>query len=277
MKNIILLICIIFIIKFANSQIFPSPSGTMALGKKKSKNIWQCEAYAWAGPLSYKMNSTARRFTFDLSFWNECWLPFGREDGNFWQNCISQPLCDPGWNKVGEITFIRNNFTEYHKLDVGWRTADMPFLLKISAYFHEVPNEKLYQSDNDLAYYYVSHYLTSIYTDHTYHVDMFMSLGTIALIVNKNAVIIRKPGMKLVTKDSYLSRTFYFGDIDECLSPTLISTQFDNQSHDNNGFEDEINNCTFITCNLSEFDQGDIGTFYAYKEIRGSIPNQMAK
>jgi hypothetical protein len=275
LKKYLLFISYYASITVVTAQIFQSPSGNSGSFNEEQKHISQCDAYAPTTPISYKFNTEARRYTYDLKFGDECWLPYGYEPGNLWQNCLSQPQCNPMWSKVGEITFIRNNWTEYHKVNVGWRTDLMPHTLKISCYFHEVPDET-FNSESDLNYYFVSYYLTTINTNDTYPVDMFMSLGTLALIVNSHAVAIRKPGMIPGEKDSYLTRTFYFGDVGECVTPTNISVTFSNQTHDENGFENALNSCYFITWNITEFESGDVGDFYAEEWIRGSIPNEIA-
>lgn len=256
------------------SQVFPEPTGMAATDPDKGKDIGKCQGTTLSGAQAIKTNAVARRYSFNLGIWNELYQVKGKKFDICWPNwnCTSCSDCEEGWNKIGRITFIRNNNANNNKLHVGWRADPKnDHQLKMSAYFHEVDWGK-----KDFPDYFVSHYITNVDTDTEPYIDMFMSLGTIALIVRESAVVIRKPGMIPDNKSTFLTRTFYFQEPYVCVSKQKMKIEFRNQHYDWSGFPEKLNTCKSITVNISEFEVGDNQTFYAYEEIRGSVPNYMA-
>ena len=261
------------------SQIFPEPTGMAATDPDEDKVLNKCSSSSTSGIQAPKTNTIARRYSFGLGIWNELYQTKGRE----WKlmgcwpslTCIDCNTCNPGWNKIGRITFIRKNNVNRHKLHVGWRAdPNNDHQLKMSAYFHE-------STDDKETNHFVSHYVTNVHTDTEPYIDMFMSLETIALIINESAVVIRKPGMIPNNKQSYFKRVFYFGDIwyaltESCLTPAEMKIDFRDQHYDWSGFPEKLNTCKHITVNISEFESGDEHTFYAYEEIYGSVSDEKA-
>lgn len=268
------------LIKSSTGQVFPNPSGMSGSSNEKKKEIDKCSAHATTTWKSFKFNTSARRYQYELAFWNECYQITGREKGTLFSPCTEQPECNPGWNKAGRISFMRYNSSNKHKLHVGWRADENNMnQLKLSAYFHEVPDGSIsYSEDDELQDYYVSHYITNINTDRNFWVDMYMSLGTIALKLNNYSVVIRKPGMIPSEKDSYIARSFYFGkDIDpHCFTPESMAIRFRHQWHDKDNYILSLNNSEKITVNITSFISRDSEIFHAYNEIWGSVPNSWA-
>jgi len=254
------------------SQVFPEPTGNSATDPDDSKDIGTCQGTTATGYQAIKTNTVARRYSYGLAIWNELYQVKGKKfdicSPNF--NCTSCSDCEEGWNKIGRITFIRNNDANNNKLHVGWRAdPNNDHQLKMSAYFHEVDWGKKEWPD-----YFVSHYITNVHTDTEPYIDMFMSLETIAMIINEWAVVMRKPGMIPDNKQTYLARTFYFQEPYKCVSKQKMKIEFRNQHYDWSGFPEALNMCKYITVNISEFKSGDEHTFYAYKEMYGSISNE---
>ncbi len=277
MKTLITIIIILFYVG-AYSQIFPEPTGMSGTLKKKKKVIDKCEAYASAGWHQIKWPSVARRYKFNIALWNEMYQIKGKEDKIFgcWPTltCQSCKACSISWNKIGRITFVHNASSNNFKLHLGWKAdPEQDHVLKFAAYFHEAFKINWIGSMKD---YHVRHYVNSAHTDTELYIDMFMSLGTIALIVGDKAVVCRRPGMIPGPKESNLKRTFYFGDdwlpdAENCVTPTSMAVEFRDQEYDKSGFVEKLNNCKKITVNLSEFESGDEQVFYAYEEMLGSI------
>ncbi|NOX48624.1 MAG: hypothetical protein GXO89_16780, partial [Chlorobi bacterium] len=142
----------------------------------------------------------------------------------------------------------------------------------MSAYFHEVD-----WGDKSFPDYFVSHYITNVHTDTEPYIDMYMSLGTIAMIVKENAVVIRKPGMIPENKYTFLRRSFFFQEPFVCVAKEKMKIEFRNQHYDWSGFPERLNQCKYITVNISEFESGDEHVFYAYEEMYGSISDEKAK
>jgi len=280
MYRIIYVTIIVLYSSCLNGQVFLDPSGDPGMLTEKKKTIPECNSQTNTiiQTLSYKLGTSARRYQYMLTFWNECYQITGREKGTLFSPCTQQPECNPGWNKAGRISFVRYNNPNNHKLHVGWRAdPDNPNQLKLSAYFHEVPDAKGYSNDNnELQDYYVSHYITNINTDYNFGVDMYMSLGTIALKVDNHAVVMRKPGMIPSQKDSYLARSFYFGEYNDCVTPESMSIRFKYQLYDMDNYIFSLNNSDKVTVNLSTFISDDSETFHAFSEIWGSVPNSWA-
>lgn len=263
----------ISLISFA--QIFPEPTGMAATDSNKGKDIGKCSAWTASGMQAIKTNTVARRYSFGLGIWNELYQVKGKKWGFCWPNwdCTSCSDCEEGWNKIGRITFVRNTNFNNNKLNVGWRAdPNNDHQLKMSAYFHEVDWEEKNYPD-----YFVSHYITNVHTDTEPYIDMYMSLGTIALIVKESAVVIRKPGMIPDNKQTFLTRSFYFGDILKCVVKEKMKIEFRNQHYDWSGFPERLNQCKYITVNISEFESGDEHTFYAYEVMYGSISDAKAE
>jgi hypothetical protein len=55
-----------------------------------------------------------------------------------------------------------------------------------------------------------------------------------------------------------------------------MKIEFRNQHYDWSGFPEKLNTCKYITVNISEFENGDEHTFYAYEEMYGSISDAKA-
>ncbi|NOX45494.1 MAG: T9SS type A sorting domain-containing protein [Chlorobi bacterium] len=256
MKNILLIIAFFGTAINSNGQIFPNPSCTSGAFediKRSVPGFWDCHKETTAYNAMCKPSSN-RRYKFRIAFWNECW---GTTEDD---NC--------GWNKAGRVYFQRNGSVNKQKLHVGWRSdINQERILKISAYFHEAA---CYNCTD----YHVSHYLTSVHTDNWVNVDMFLGLEIIALKVNNTAIGMRKPGWIPGEKKSKLASTFYFGGT--CCPPRTMAAKFIDQQYDDNGFLEAFNSSDKIIWNISEFTSGDEGYFYAYNEIWGSIPNEMA-
>ncbi|OQX76970.1 MAG: hypothetical protein B6D61_07935 [Bacteroidetes bacterium 4484_249] len=274
MKKIVLIIILIHYCIISISQIFPEPTGMAATDPDKVKTIGKCNSWTASGAQAPKTNTIARRYSFGIGIWNELYQVKGKKWDICWPNwnCTSCSNCDVGWNKIGRITFVRHTNTNNNKLHVGWRAdPNNDHQLKMSAYFHEVDwGEKNYPD------YFVSHYITNVHTDTEPYIDMYMSRGTIAMIVNSDAVVIRKPGMIPDNKNTFLTRSFYFGDFMDCVSKHKMKIDFRNQHYDWSGFPEKLNTCKYITVNISEFESGDEHTFYAYEEIYGSISDTKA-
>ncbi len=264
MKKALLSIFLIVFNLVSYAQIFPEPSGNSSSYSSIKKVISKCDGYAFNIPFEYKFNTDARRYSYNIALWNECYQVLGNKPScTGMTTCHDCNACDSGWKKIGRITFIRDNNYDRHKLNLGWRPdPNNIYQLKFSAYFHE------YFVDE-----YVSHYLANVNTNTAPYVDMFMSLETIALIVNDRAIVIRKPGMIPSAKDSQIHNTFFFGDNDKCVVHNSMAIEFRNRESDKSGFKTKLDNCKYITINLSVFKSNDIHTFYAYEDIYGSIGN----
>jgi len=264
MKNTLTIIFLITsMISF--SQIFPEPSGSAdTTYNKKKKRIYKCNGKAFNIPFATKLNTEARRYTYNIALWDQVYQVEGREPFCIGMvTCHDCPPCTSGWKKIGRISFIRNNNWDRHKLNLGWKPdPDNYRQIKLSAYFHE------YFVDE-----YVSHYLTNVHTNTAPYVDMFMSLETIALIAKDRAVVIRKPGMIPSRKNSQIHNTFFYGDNDKCLVHTAMAVEYRNRETDKSGFQTKLNNCKYITVNLSVFKSADNHIFHAYEEMYGSISN----
>ncbi|OYT14822.1 MAG: hypothetical protein B7C24_16280 [Bacteroidetes bacterium 4572_77] len=193
MKNIYFTLFLILFASNSFAQIFPEPSGTSNTYSKKKKVIGKCDGHAINMLFAYKLNTVARRYSYNIAIWNECYQDSGYKPScSGMTTCHDCSICNSGWKKIGRITFIRNNNWNRHKLNLGWRPdPDNYRQIKMSAYFHEYFVDK-----------YVSHYITNVNTNTSPYIDMFMSLGTIALIAKDRAVVIRKPGMIPSSKNS---------------------------------------------------------------------------
>ena len=217
----------------------------------------------------------ARRFHFDLAIWPELYQLKGKKAKLFgcWPSfsCMDCDECDISWNKFGRITYLNGTFVNDNKLHVGWR-ADPENIkqLKLGAYFHELAEDEPY---------FVCHYITNVNIDTEVEMDMYMSTGTIGLILRDQGLVLRKSGMiPNEKKSSSLKRTFYFGDgliykADNCLSTKKMKIDFRNQEYDKDGFADHLNKCKHITVNISKFIDGDEHEFYAYETMWGSVPD----
>jgi hypothetical protein len=272
MKKTTILILIIIIWTNTYSQIFPEPTGSSNTYSTEKKIIDKCESYAVNTAFSDKLNTEARRYKFNLAIWDECYQINGNRPHLTYcpteVSCHDCPSCESGWKKIGRITYVRDNNLNKHKLHVGWRPDAMHYQqLKLSAYFHEGFSDK-----------YVSHYIANVYTNTAPNIDMFMSLETIALIADDKAIVIRKPGMIPSRKRSMLNNVFYYGDPwweteNPCSVHNSMAVEFRNRESDKSGFAERLNSCNYITINLSVFKSNDNHTFYAFKELHGSVAN----
>lgn len=281
MKAIYIILCII-IPNYVVSQIFPEPTGMSGFSNQK-KIIDQCEAWTACGFLQIKTNTVARRFTYDISLWNEMYQIYGKEKKLLGclpsMTCLDCEECEFTWNKFGRITIIRNNNANKHKLQVGWKAdKNNENQLLLSAYFHEVINSKdSSKDDNSFPEYWVSHYIKNVHTDTKHYIDMYLSIGMISMIIDYTAVVMRKPGMiPSNNKKSYLMRSFYCGDdlltdVTNCVPSKSLAIKYTDQKYDKSGFPDRLNQCKVITVNLSEFESEDEHSFYSYEIINGSI------
>jgi hypothetical protein len=224
-------------------QFFPDPGDHGTLGEEK-QIIKQGQNEADALPKAIRFTHVNRRYEYHLAFWNECWY-----DPNLY-GC--------GWNKVGRVCYGNGGFGyNWHKLHVGWRASDNPYELRISAYFHDCNSEQ-----------YFSQELTTVHTDNQVYVDMFLGEHIVALIIDNVCFGARRKNYFPPNKTSYVSRTFYFGG--NCTAPWDMAVLFYDQDHDETGFESQFNSRDIMTWNASEFEEGDIGEFYAYQLINGS-------
>ncbi|RLD55557.1 MAG: hypothetical protein DRJ05_12760 [Bacteroidetes bacterium] len=258
-KTIIILVLINSIIaqKGIPQSIFPNPTGSDGTLSEWEKDIsyWYedyCESWLiWTKLKEKKDPSRNRRYSFSANFSSDSW---------------NNPDLDCGWNKLGRLTFKYDEGADYeekwntYKLHVGWRSAPQTNKLFLSAYFHD--------QDQDI---HVSNKFTEAYVNTNIKVDMFLGIDILALIINNKSIGIRYKDYYYKNEGkSALSRTFFYGG--NCCPPSYDMTlDYSNQSFDTDFYLQDFNSNDYMTWNLSKFESGDKGSFFARIEVNGSV------
>jgi len=176
-----------------------------------------------------------------------------------------------GWNKVGRICFVEGVSANIFKMHLGWIFRDDPNTISFSLFYHNNKEEV-----------FVSHKIDERnFTDANLTVDMYLGRTVIGMIINNEydlnydvkCIGIKEDNSNIsVSKDSYVSKTFYFGGVSK--APHEMNMKFHDQRVDDPGYQTKFNSNDIMTWNLSEFKNGDIFSYTAGKVINGSVADR---
>jgi hypothetical protein len=260
MKNI----QISFLLLFISACVYPQFSndlGNSSNVDEGKKKILKGVHFCTPPPLwnKWKFDNSDRRFRFRAHMYDNCsYNPESLNSTN-------------GWNKIGRINFTDNPYHHNRfKMHLGWIFRDDPSTVRYSLYYHNDEDEELF----------VAHRIDemSFNPDASPLVDMYLGRWVIGMIISNwyssndetKCLGIREDNSGLsVLKDSWISKTFYFGGDSE--APHKMEMRFHDLWVDETGYQTKFNSNDIMTWNLSEFTSGDDFSYTAGKEIHGSI------
>jgi len=175
-----------------------------------------------------------------------------------------------GWNKIGRITFEHDGSVNTFKMHLGWIFRDDPNTISFALFYHNnTAEEKAY----------VVHKIDERYfTDANSTIDMYLGQRVIGMIINNEqdydydikCIGIRQDNSGVsVAKNSFVSKTFYFGGNSK--APHTMETKFHDQRVDDGGYQTKFNDCDIMTWNITEFISSDKYSYTANKTINGSV------